>query len=486
MTGHCVGIMNAKTREEIKHGAMQWAHDNNKSTFDSTLVRRVLESLESGVAYGMLIFEGAATRFYQYPDAHTLLAQERKAVEEAFDHWKNMDPPSPQVMVPCDTLMCPFACEWFPTDIRRAEIRFSGTELPPGNYCCGSCGGKKTNGQPMRCAHGKVCTRRPRLGRPRFNTLHLQGMYWPWMAEDHKQTLVNMLDQVAGDVHIQKLETAYEVRHYASVAVNVCTISMSGAPGFVLQVVAPDRRLAQLRATIGFLYCYHRVLLATESTPPVDYAGVWASAAICLKEAGKNTFPQLQEGFDVVCVPSEDEDRGFVDEEPKPGAGTPAPSAGAPAPSGLARPEGPETPQTTNPGQPSSSRGIWENIPNAPGPLTATRDMKDVVRYRTRLYLDPIEQTEPAVKYVPVVEVRRALASEHRTRNTSLGAYTDEELINAFVREAKVRDTREHNGVERFKRVQVDVTTMRPHDNASANAISDVMPLLAVRMGSKR
>lgn len=136
---------------------------------------------------------------------------------------------------------------------------------------------------------------------------------------------------------------------------------------------------------------------------------------------------------------------------------------------------------------------IWAPFTTAPRTVgvKAVRAMCAAARHEITRYAVPIQQTRPETKIVTVTLLRQTLLDHVRMSPDRLRAilntYGDEELIEVFLAEVTPYDTARHNHVPRFARAVLNTQTMRPVDEASANAMQHLgEPCLVVRMKRER
>lgn len=517
MVEHALGLVHAKTAEQITVGAATWANLRFAGDFKKE-VPGVLHRLVQGVACAALRMEGCEMHFYVHTDYCQRLHEERKEADAA--HFQAMVPKS--LPKPCVTRGCPYAGTWEPSMSGAGGGR-SEAVFPDGPKCCGSCTGVHPRGRSMAVAHGVHCERVPWLGVPVIDTKTST-----WLAITSPATLNEVVQKASGtarlvDKELQarvagvSIEWTVRIEHKAGAAVNICQLTVTKSEGqghWRVQMAGPTHAMAKLRATMAFLYCYARLLEVAREGKPADYGDVWVDSFMELTHAEepcqKDEAPHdAVQGVAMALELASEREHPDWDPEFDDSSEGSSDSAGAAAaaaaevvavkatppplgPGGLNQ-FSPRTPLVKAPPPTpgaaligaASVPDIWGDgtIVAAPGLLVATRAMCAVARYETKVYALPKQQTHPGTKIVPVNELRNVLGQDPRTRHMSLGVYTDDQLLNAFVAEARLADAQKHGNVWRFGRALLDPSTMCPADQSSRSSLQNRdEPCLVVRM----
>lgn len=485
MSEKAIGVQNAKLADDISEGATLWANMHGPvGSRVAPSVPRVLHCLAQGAACSSLRVVGSSPRFYLHHDYTLRLRVEREAAENLAASLAG-----PRVMYPpCLTAGCPYLGT-------RDQLPSVDSVFPRGPKCCGSCTGKRRDGQPMALAHGSCCERQPWLGVPEIDTRSTE-----WLSLMSASQLNEELNKAKGTVSlVQKdinsrvagvsIEWATHDRQY-STTVHYCRATLRKDEGhgqWTVCMSGPTKSIAKLRATMAVLHCYKTLLEAAEKNKPVDYDLEWLAAESELNSLAEThalkveltgglplvSSQQASMSAGATCLRdsshSEDDasDSSFEHIEI---VAKPLPSATAAA------------------GQPVPN--IWAGAPPPPPPphLNVNRAMCAVARYKVRVFALPHQQTIPATHIVPLSSLREALCRNRQTRMVNWEAYSDEYLADRFAALSTPADTAEprHGGVPRFRRSQVDVSVMRPANPESEASIQRVgEPCLVVRMKSE-
>lgn len=539
MIEHALGLVQAKTVEQITVGAAAWAVDNDLAGgYKKTDVPCILHKLTQGVAHAALRMDNGPIRFYVHTDYRQRLDEESEAAEAVHvQAFVSKPPPKP-----CVTRGCPYAGTWDSSAPADDGCKSKAT-FPEGPKCCGSCTGVLPDGRMMAAAHGCRCERLSWLGVPNIDPNNQT-----WLAITSPSRLNEELQKAFGTARLVEnelparvsgvsLEWSFEQRS----DVHICQVSMAKDEGrgqWIVRMSGPTRAVAKLRAQMAFLHCYARLLEVARDGPPVNYTRVWEIAfnellraegshpagegdtcevladvlqlatsmaqqnmALALELANKHA----ESDGDSENASGNDSVAAAMASTPQPQCMPPGLSQGLdPGASAVAQDmshltvEGASRAaahvQTFETGAaaevaPNLREGsipdIWGAglIVTVPVPLRATRSMCAVARYETDVCALPYQQTNPATKIVPVSELRIALDQDRRTWGLNLGAFSDDQLLNAFVAEAGQVDARAHGGVRRFGRTTLNSQTMYPADQRSRSSLQHRgEPSLVVRM----
>lgn len=537
MNKNAVGLVNAKTGEQIENGAMAWAmgnglHDHGLGARQpkKAEVPGVLHKLVQGVSHAALRMVNLSTRFYMHVDSEERLREEGVEADKVCGQAV-----APKLLhKPCVTCGCPYTGLWDPPVPTEAPAR-SGKKhevvFPEGPKCCGCCTGLILSGRSMGAAHGKSCERVPWFGLPAINTADTAWLTIVCMSALNEAFQKAQGAARFGEKELQARVTGVTVEWSFSAVQNprddnaiahLCEIVVTKSDGlgqWKVQMAGNSRKNARLRAMMAFLHCYMVTLEIAAKRLPVNYLDIWDESLNALHAKDPNWPPPMmldcRTDLKVVAYESEAGTFGAVvepgtesdDDSECSGDGDGAVASAAAPQIGesaaiaqlsssvgtftsltpaeaIANPWAPMLEPAQEAASAAAESDIWGDHPTVatPVPLKVTRSMCAVARHDVEVYALPIQQTNPGVKIVPVSELRAALWQDKRTRNTDFSVYADGELLDAFVAESNDADTKSHGGVQRFARTTLDTSAMRPADLHSRSSLQNRgEPCLVVR-----
>jgi len=367
---------------------------------------------------------------------------------------------------------------------------------PAGPKCCGSCTGISAR-RTMNLSHGDQCGRVPWLGLPAIDTTRTD-----WVNFRDPVPLNETLNRSFGSARLVQTELRFNVDgvhmevqascfHMKNgVTRSKCTVVIrkdNGDGEWSITMEGPTRAVAKLRASLGFLHCYKKLLEVAGRGPPVNYVHVWAQESEWLKglidtaaeATADHNWPTLRhiQALDTLGAAGRStQEEADESEEDAVVIAQPASSST------------PQDPRVT----PDPNFSLWgvygpawaasHAIPETVSAETA-KIMVAAVRYHAPLYAVPNPRTKPETRIIPISQVRLALAREKRARKHDWSVYDDDALLNLFLADVKASDTAKHGGVKRYSRTTVDPARMYPLNAESDSAMQQRgEPCLVVRV----